>query len=72
MAPAKPDYIIERKAKEERVRMEEKLARDEEKKDKQLKMKIKQTEEKLQRRRVGPLLTRALYRRTAKYCSRWT
>lgn len=52
VAPAKPDYIIERKMKEESIRMEQKLARDEEKKDKELKMKIKQTEDKLQRRRV--------------------
>lgn len=55
VAPAKPDYIVERKAKEERKKMEDKLAREEEKKDKELKQKIKQTEEKLQRRRVPAL-----------------
>ncbi|NJR41827.1 MAG: hypothetical protein HC767_03365 [Akkermansiaceae bacterium] len=55
VAPAKPDYMIERKAREERRKMEEKLAKEEEKKDKELKQKIKQTEEKLQRRRVRRL-----------------
>lgn len=37
---------------EDKRRMEERMAREEEKKDKELKAKIKQTEEKLQRRRV--------------------
>jgi hypothetical protein len=50
--PAKPDYMIERRVLEEKRRMEEKLAREEEQKDKQLKRQIKETEEKLQRRRV--------------------
>jgi hypothetical protein len=56
VAPAKPDYMIERKAKEQQRKMEEKLAREEEKKDRELKQKIKQTEEKLQRRRVSHCL----------------
>ena len=46
----------ERKIMEDKRRMEEKMAREEEKKDKELKAKIKQTEEKLQRRRVCCLL----------------
>jgi hypothetical protein len=52
VAPAKPDYVIERKVLEEKRRMKEKQAQEEEQKDKRLKKQIKETEEKLQRRRV--------------------
>lgn len=56
VTPAKPDYMIARRAREAQKKVEEKLAKEEERKDRELKQKIKHYEDKLQRRRVRPSL----------------